>query len=74
MHSGKINSRYSQLDTVLVQKGQTVIAGELIGKVGRSGLSYGVHLHFEILVNDIAQDPRKYVDFKDIEKFASKSR
>jgi murein DD-endopeptidase MepM/ murein hydrolase activator NlpD len=64
MHSNKIKSHYSKLDSVLVKKGQTVKAGELIGKVGSTGRSRGPHLHFEIYVDDDAQNPIEYIDFK----------
>ncbi len=64
MHSNKIKTHYSKLDSVLVKKGQTVKAGELIGKVGRTGVSRGPHLHFEILVNDDSKNPTEYIDFK----------
>jgi len=64
MHSNRIKTHYSKLDSVLVKKGQTVKARELIGKVGRTGLSRGPHLHFEILVNDESKNPTEYIDFK----------
>jgi murein DD-endopeptidase MepM/ murein hydrolase activator NlpD len=64
MHSNKIKTHYAKLDSVLVKKGQTVKAGELIGKVGRTGRSRGPHLHFEIFVDDEAQNPTEYIDFK----------
>lgn len=64
MHSNKIKTHYSKLDSVLVKKGQAVKAGELIGKVGRTGASRGPHLHFEIYVDDEAQNPTEYIDFK----------
>jgi murein DD-endopeptidase MepM/ murein hydrolase activator NlpD len=64
MHSKKIKTFYSKLDSVLVKEGQTVKAGELIGKIGTSGVSKGPHLHFEVLVDDVAQNPAKYIGSK----------
>jgi len=37
--------------------GQVVSAGQLIGRVGNTGSSCGNHLHLELRVNGIRQDP-----------------
>lgn len=39
---------YAHSRRVLVQVGQTVKAGDVIGQVGNTGYSYGTHLHFEV--------------------------
>jgi len=57
---------YSHLDDVLVKEGQEVKAGEIIGKVGTTGMSTGNHLHFEIRQNGEVQDPKNYIDFKEL--------
>jgi len=64
MHTNKIKTHYSKLDSVLVKKGQEVKAGELIGKVGRTGASRGPHLHLEVLVDGESKNPKEYIDFK----------
>lgn len=40
-----------------VQAGQTVEAGQFIGKVGNTGRSYGAHLHYEVKVNGSLVEP-----------------
>ena len=41
----------------MVTSGQTVTVGQQIGVVGKTGTSSGNHLHFEIRVNDVPEDP-----------------
>jgi|GEM_PF-5703705 len=60
-HSGSLYSKHYHLSEILVQNGQKVQAGELIGRVGSTGASTGPHLHFELLEGDQPVDPRAYL-------------
>ncbi len=61
-HGGGMTSLYGHMSKILVKKGQKVAIGEVIGKVGATGLATGPHLHFEIKLNGEPQDPLKYID------------
>ena len=52
-------SRYFHLSKALVKKGDSVTAGQKIGKVGSTGRSTGPHLHFEIRWKGHPADPMK---------------
>ncbi|BDI15323.1 hypothetical protein ANSO36C_11250 [Nostoc cf. commune SO-36] len=66
-HSGGLQSRYAQLDTIKVTVGQQVKKGDLLGTVGTSGqpTSNQPHLHFEVRSSSslgwVAQDPKGYL-------------
>ena len=57
-HGGGLSSLYGHLDTVLIETGDAVMAGEVIGTVGATGNATGPHLHFEIRRDGIPEDPR----------------
>jgi murein DD-endopeptidase MepM/ murein hydrolase activator NlpD len=48
---------YGHSRRVLVQKGQQVKAGDILGEVGNTGYSYGTHLHLEMHVDGQPADP-----------------
>jgi murein DD-endopeptidase MepM/ murein hydrolase activator NlpD len=48
---------YAHSRRLLVQVGQKVTAGQILGEVGNTGASYGTHLHLEIHVNGAPTDP-----------------
>lgn len=47
-HPNGTQTLYSHLNKLLVSSGQSVIQGETIGYIGKTGKSTGCHLHFEI--------------------------
>ncbi|MBN2681420.1 MAG: M23 family metallopeptidase [Bacteroidales bacterium] len=56
---------YAHLHAISVRKGQTVKRGEIIGKVGSTGLSVSSHLHYEVRINNKPVDPINFF-FKDM--------
>ena len=56
-HPGGLKSLYAHLQTMDVEPGQTVTAGEYIGTMGSTGRSTGSHLHLEVFRNGALIDP-----------------
>lgn len=68
-HKNDIVTIYAHLRDIYVKKGDKLNKGSVIGTVGNSGLSESFHLHFEVLKNNIHQDPEKWLkDFSSAPK------
>lgn len=63
-HGGGNYTRYLHLayNTVKVNVGDIVKAGQLIGYMGNTGYSFGGHLHFEVWSGDQKVDPTPYLN------------
>jgi murein DD-endopeptidase MepM/ murein hydrolase activator NlpD len=61
-HGNDLISRYAHTSKVLVKKGDLVKRGQNIAEVGSTGRSTGPHLHFEVLVQGVPQDPQKFLN------------
>ena len=60
-HGGGVITLYAHLSTVSVSKGQTVSQGTVLGITGSTGASTGPHLHYEVRINGVYQDPLNYL-------------
>jgi murein DD-endopeptidase MepM/ murein hydrolase activator NlpD len=60
-HGYGVKTRYGHLSKVEVHPGDHVHRGDLIGAVGNTGRSTGPHLHYEVRVNGMPENPRKFI-------------
>lgn len=60
-HGNGLRTRYAHASRLWVRAGDVVAPGEPIAAVGSTGRSTGPHLHFEVLRNGEATDPRRYL-------------
>jgi murein DD-endopeptidase MepM/ murein hydrolase activator NlpD len=61
-HGNELVTRYAHVSKVWVKVGDLIKRGQKIAEVGTSGRSTGSHLHFEVLVQGIPQDPQKFLN------------
>jgi len=62
-HGNSYKTRYAHLAQIKVEEGDTVKQGDLIGLMGTTGRSTGVHLHYEIIHKGEIIDPFPYMTF-----------
>jgi murein DD-endopeptidase MepM/ murein hydrolase activator NlpD len=61
-HGNDLITLYAHSSRVLVKKGDLIKRGQKIAEVGTTGRSTGAHLHFEVLVQGVPQDPQKFLN------------
>ena len=61
-HDGSTSTRYSHMTNYIVQPGQYVTQGQIIGYVGATGIATGNHLDFAVTSNGQQVDPLQYYD------------
>ncbi len=66
-HDNGMETMYAHCSKILVEEGDKVIKGQIIAKVGNTGLADGSHLHFEVWLDGEPVDPLSTV-FKHINK------
>jgi len=60
-HGGGLQSVYVHLDSVALEDGAIVEAGQRIGTVGDTGRATGPHLHFQVRQDGRVQDPQRWL-------------
>ena len=60
-HTNGVQTVYAHCSSLGATQGQYVAQGQLIARVGSTGNSTGNHLHLEIRVNGVAQNPQNYL-------------
>ena len=63
-HGNGFKTKYAHMNSMNVQKGDTVEKGDVVGEVGSTGRSTGPHLHYEILYRGVPVDPMPFMQAK----------
>jgi murein DD-endopeptidase MepM/ murein hydrolase activator NlpD len=60
-HGNGLVTRYAHAATLAVKEGDLVVAGQRVATVGTTGRSTGPHLHFEVRLNGVPQNPARFL-------------
>jgi murein DD-endopeptidase MepM/ murein hydrolase activator NlpD len=60
-HGYGVTTRYGHLSEIFAKLGEHVKRGSRVAAVGNTGRSTGPHLHYEVRVNGIPENPRKFI-------------
>lgn len=60
-HGNDLVTRYAHASKTHVKRGDLIKRGQKIAEVGSTGRSTGPHLHFEVWVQGVVQDPQKFL-------------
>ena len=60
-HGNGIETRYAHMSGFATEAGTSVRKGDLIGYVGNTGRSSGPHLHYEVRIDGVAQNPNSFM-------------
>jgi murein DD-endopeptidase MepM/ murein hydrolase activator NlpD len=60
-HGYGVKTRYGHLSEIFAKLGERVKRGARVASVGNTGRSTGPHLHYEVRVNGIPENPRKFI-------------
>ncbi len=60
-HGFGFSTLYGHASKLIAQPGQEVMRGDVIAQVGSTGISTSSHLHYEVRVGGVAQDPKTYI-------------
>ncbi|MGX2982294.1 M23 family metallopeptidase [Helicobacter sp. 23-1045] len=63
-HGYGVASLYSHLQNMAVKEGDFVYSGDIIARSGESGLAFGDHLHFSILLQGLPSTANEWMDSK----------
>jgi murein DD-endopeptidase MepM/ murein hydrolase activator NlpD len=61
-HDNNLETVYAHLNKRLVQEGERVTKGKIIGRMGNTGKSSGVHLHFEVHKSEWTYDKENAIN------------
>jgi murein DD-endopeptidase MepM/ murein hydrolase activator NlpD len=61
-HGNGLLTRYAHTSLVFVHEGDLVVRGQRLASVGSTGRSTGPHLHFEVRLNGVPQNPARFLE------------
>ncbi len=67
-HGFGIKTQYGHLNKILVKKGQRLLKGDVIGRMGNTGRTTGPHLHYQVWVGENPQNPFMFISETELKK------
>jgi murein DD-endopeptidase MepM/ murein hydrolase activator NlpD len=60
-HGNGLVTRYAHASRLFVKEGDLVVRGQMVATVGSTGRATGPHLHFEVRLNGVPQNPARFL-------------